>query len=333
MNLLYLIDKKIYDTKMSRVRFHGITALSKICNVVYSGPNWDNYNNDLTVQENIDNIGNFNAVIVFKPLTMKKFNEVKIPKIIRYNEMYNINDTINEIIESNADIVVCHHENDYFEYIKYQKQGYPWIPEHIKFLSVSHCAEKTIFKSYNIDKRFDVLLVGAISVVNSIGTKHYPLRERMTTLLYKMPRKYKCGILPHPQYDKNNAWDNKTLIDFAKTINSAKICVTCSGIPKSRFGKYIEIPACGTAMAADIPNEDKAEFKKFIIEIDMDMSDDEIINKLCYYLDNDNERKYIIDKGLNYAANNTQKLYAERLLNQLDVLFNVNIEKEKKDCY
>ena len=41
---------------MSRVRFHGIAALSKIANVHYSGIGRGDYNANLTVQENIDNM-------------------------------------------------------------------------------------------------------------------------------------------------------------------------------------------------------------------------------------------------------------------------------------
>ena len=56
MNILYLCNKKTYLRKMSRVRFHGIAALSKIANIHYSGIGWTDYNADLTVKENIHNI-------------------------------------------------------------------------------------------------------------------------------------------------------------------------------------------------------------------------------------------------------------------------------------
>ena len=44
MNILYLCNRKTYLMKMSRVRFHGIAALSKIANVHYSGIGWNDYN-------------------------------------------------------------------------------------------------------------------------------------------------------------------------------------------------------------------------------------------------------------------------------------------------
>ena len=53
LNLLYLVDRKTYLTKMSRVRFHGMEELGKITNLVWSGPGWRGYNVDQTVKENI----------------------------------------------------------------------------------------------------------------------------------------------------------------------------------------------------------------------------------------------------------------------------------------
>ena len=113
MNILYLCNKKTYLTKMSRVRFHGIAALSKMVNVHYSGIGWNDYDINLTVQKNIDNMKQkFDIVIAYKPLELKNFKDVKLPKCIRYNEMWDINWTLKEIKESSSQLVICHHLND-----------------------------------------------------------------------------------------------------------------------------------------------------------------------------------------------------------------------------
>ena len=122
MNILYLCDKKTYLTKMHRERFHGILCLSKIVNVHYSGIGWDDYNNNLTVQENIDKMNKkFDICIVYKPLDFKNFKDINIPKCIRYNEMYDVNWTLKEIKYSGSQLVICHHLNDCE---KYQKDEY-----------------------------------------------------------------------------------------------------------------------------------------------------------------------------------------------------------------
>ena len=82
-NILYLVDKQTFITKMSRVRFHAIEALSKIANVMYWGPNWTNYNTNLTLDENILFIGApIDYIICYKPSCIKGFANCIIPKCI-----------------------------------------------------------------------------------------------------------------------------------------------------------------------------------------------------------------------------------------------------------
>jgi len=50
------------------------------------------------------------------------------------------------------------------------------------------------------------------------------------------------------------------------------------------------------------------------------MSDEEIINKLSYYLENDEERQKLIDKGYKYAVGYTQENYAQKFLEALNEL-------------
>ena len=311
MKVLFLCDKDSYITKMSRVRFHSVEAIGKVCDLKWSGNNWENYNNDLTVQENINNIYTSeekpDIVMAYKPLELKEFSEVTQTKCIRYNETYDTKWTKKEIGKSAADIVICHHLNDMKEYEELYKDS------DIKFINIPHGAEQTIFKDYELEKQKDILLVGSIFYESMMG-EHYPLRVRMVEVLRKMSTKYRCGIYPHPGGVHLDAYTNLYTKRFAYAINSSKICVTCSGAPKSRFGKYVEIPMCGTAIAADMPGEQEEEFSKFLIEIDMSMSDKEIIDKLEYYLENENEREKKIAEGLRYASQHTQEEYAKRFI-------------------
>ena len=68
---------------------------------------------------------------------MKDIDKVTIPKCIRYNEMFDIDETINEIIKSRANLVICHHNNE----MKYYQQL-----EDVKFVYIGHCANSNIFK-------------------------------------------------------------------------------------------------------------------------------------------------------------------------------------------
>lgn len=335
-NILYLVDKETYIKKMSRVRFHSIEAINNISNFVMTGPNWDNYNSKKSVQENINNFNiKFDLVIAYEIVKLINFDKINIPKCIRYNEMYNFNDTLKEIEESNVDLVICHHENDMKTYSNYYSNYHGQKNKKVIFAHNPHCAEKTVFKDYKLEKKLDFLLCGRCLAKNSLKDFHYPLRDRLHKLLEKLPKKYKWAVQKHPRYVHNDSYTNKYLIEFSKAINSTRICLTCSGIPKSRFGKYIEIPMSNSVIAADLPDQDQDEFKEFVLEINMEMSDDEILNKLIYYADN----QYLLDelkrKGLEWCKNFTQQNYATRFIKILDDFFdnkytNNLIETKKK---
>ena len=285
---------------MSRVRFHAIKELSKLVYVKYWGVGYDNYDNTKTVQENIDTLEyKYDIVIAYKPLEMLDFKNVNIPKCIRYNEMFDIDFTKNEIIESGANIVIAHHENEMKYYESMQNIEFHYLP---------HCAKNDIFKNNNVEKSIDLLLVGSV-------WDRYPLRIRFLKIINKLKDKYKVDQFKHPGYELTDADNDEHLKDFVREINKAKIVLSCSGKYKSRYGKYVEVPMCGAALAADIPDSEQESLKKFIIEIDLSMSDDEIIAKLEYYLENSDKLDKIRKAGEEWSKKYNQKYYAENLLN------------------
>jgi len=342
-NIVFLINKEYYNTKMSRVRFHSIRALfnHKQVNGIYTGPGWDNWVPTTSPQANLDNIfkgKKCHLVIGYKPLEISGFADITYNKCIRYNEMYDKEWTLKEITESKANVIICHHYNDYKEYINILKTK---KLNHIKCLTwIPHSADASIFKpSPEIEKKYDVALVGATNVTTMLG-EHYPLRARMSRLLGLMPSQYRCAVIPHVGGSHSDAHTDKYAIDFANKINSAKIIITDSGAPKSRFGKYIEVPMCGVALAGDVYDDHPKDvdlLKSFLIDINMQMSDQEIIKKLVYYLENDNKREEKIKAGIEYTKDFTQERYAERCINILSKLQEqenkyiqyINLQKEK----
>jgi len=187
----------------------------------------------------------------YKPFKIKGFSETSIPTCVTYNEMGTLNHprsyTVKEIIENHIDLVICHHHNEML-YPEFQD-----LP--CKMINIAHCAEKSIFKDYAQPKNIDILLVGCIH------PRRYPLRTRLKNILLKMREnpdymKYNIGVHEHPGGLTPDGAKNVEVIRFAKKINQAKICLTCSGRHRSRYGKYAEIPACRSLLMADLPNED-----------------------------------------------------------------------------
>ena len=91
------------------------------------------------------------------------------------------------------------------------------------------------------------------------------------------------------------------------------IVVTDSGKPRTRYGKYIEVPSCNTVLAGDLPL-DNADDYSYLIKLDLSMSDKEIENKLIEYLKSEEKYEEKRIKGLKFAENYTQEKYAKRLL-------------------
>ena len=306
--------------KMSRVRFHGREAIGKITGLTWWGPNFDGWDNNKSVKDNLELLEDKpDMIVTFKPLDMIGMKDVDIPICLRYNEAYDWNWTTREIDESGAEFVIFHHENDeHIPMSRYQEH----YGKKIKFVHIPHCAEKEVFKDWGNEKEYDIMMAGAVDTQTILGP-HYPLRRRFSSILDKMrDLGYKVYTHPHPGYDHNDAYTSKYLVEFSQAINKAKICLTCSGAPKSRFGKYIEIPASGPAVAGDLPNQDHDEFKKFLIELDLNMTDDEMITKLRSYLDDETQLHAVIQNGLKFAEKYTQEWYAKRFVEEANEYLN-----------
>ena len=183
LKILYLIQKDIYITKLSRVRFHAIEALSSICDLTIWGPGWNHYNIEETLEYNLNYInGNFNFIIVYKPEHLIEFDKVKIKSCITYNEMWDESYTLNEINLSKCDIIICHHENDLNKYVNTLNKK---ITHYTKLIHIPHCAKKEIFYDRKLPKNIDILLCGSIG-------RHYPLRQRLRNVSDNFPSKYVC---------------------------------------------------------------------------------------------------------------------------------------------
>lgn len=298
MKVLYLCAKEFWDTKMSRCRFLSAEAIGKHpkMELIKDGKGFEGFS---LAEESVEK-HKPDVVMWYKPLEIPMLKRTwSQPTVLRYNEMYDRTWTHKEILMSGSNVVICHHKNDM-----------PWYEsefkfEGVKFAHIPHSAEKHIFKDYGLPKSIDVALIGAIQ-------DHYPLRKRMKKLIRWLPSKYKCVVHQHPGYNHPDAHTNRYMIDFARFISQCKICVTCSGKPRSRYTKYVEVPMCGTALAADLPGQDQNEIRPWLIHLKMEMSDKDIINKLVYFLENKHEREERVNLGLVWARQYTMGAYAER---------------------
>ena len=339
MRILFLCNNYYYKRKIARFRFHAMKAIGRLVTVDWWGIGWDGYDNNMTVQENLKQFENKpDLIVAYNPFEMKELRSVNIPKCLIYNEMWDFDWTKKEIFESGAELVICHFKNAMPPYQEYFK-------DKVKFIHIPHGIEKTIFKDYKLPKKTSISLVAGfkqtghplkrklISLLIKIKAKlkrkklkypgyvardYYPFRTRLVSIVEKMNSKYKIKFFKHPGSSVRKAYTDKYAIQFAKAINSSKIVLSTRSIFKYRLAKYTEIPMCGTALGADLPDQDQEDFKKFIIELNDNMTDDEIIEKLEYYLEHNDERQKLVEKGLEWSKNFTQEEYAKKFVYEAD---------------
>ena len=306
-NIVYVVDLKTFLHKMSRVRFWAIDELSKQTNVelFITGKNWTHFKENWTIQDNLNSLGvQLHTVIWYKPLD-NCFVPLTIPTCIRYNEMWDIPNTIQEIQSSKSDIVICHHKNDY----EYYKDIYEHHQIQVNY--IPHHARPDIFHPTNIKKDIDILISGVTT------EKHYPFKHRLAKLLIQYRRTklkdYNIVHHTHPGYANEINYTDINQKNYADIINRSRICIVCSSKYNYRLGKYVEIPMCGSVMCGDLPYEDKESYTKMMIVLNQSMSDNEIILAMTRHLENDNLLKQKTDYGIQWSKQYTTSCYTQKL--------------------
>jgi len=291
--LLYLCPVEIQRKKMSRVRFHAIDAISKVMNVKQYFPEKDE-----DIKTVVDTYKP-KYVFWYKPCDLKNFLYVasnkNIIKIISYNEMYNRQKTIKEILTSRSNLIICHHNNDYDWYVKNYDLYFNtcnYNSRRVVFVNIPHSANENIFKDYGLKKEWDVLLVGRAT------PKHYPFRVRLLNIVEnRLSKICKTKVWEHPGYNLDIKNHDDILVEYAKAINKSKITLSCSSKYFYLLGKMTEIPACRSLLCSDLPDDRNDIFSQFTLEINDSMSDDKIVEKIKSMLNNDSKLKEMTDLG------------------------------------
>lgn len=313
MKILYVCDASYLQTKMSRVRFWAIEHLSKHPDVslYLTGPGFSSFDASISLQENIIafNIP-FDLVVWYKPLNdnynFDHSKQLPFKTCLRYNEMWDEEWTRKEIDESNTNIIISHHYNDFLKYEELYKDV-----SSKKLFYIPHCANPDVFKPLGQDKSIDILISGITK------EKHYPLKYRLSNLIIKEQenrlKDFNIHVHRHPSYKGTKSFQNVNQINYNEVINKATLCLACTSKYKYRLGKYVEIPMAGSIVLGDIPFEDN-RFNDFVVELNDQMSDDEIIQKIISTLKNKKMIEKYRNKGLEWASEYTVQKYVERFI-------------------
>lgn len=315
MQILYLYDLDQYKNRVSRIRFHSARRIGEENNVnVYeSGVGHKDYDNSKSVNYNIDVLEkkyktNFDIMIIYQPGKFKGVAEHKIPLCMRYNEMHEER-FLNEVKDSRTDIVICHL---YKEYERLKEKLFEICPN---VFYVPHCYDERYFKDHKLGKKFDLLLSGASN------DQVYPLRGRM----YRMHQAGKLRMFNVKSHTvagrRNNSDQNNYATDYAKLISQSKLAFVCSSKYKYRLAKYVEIPACGAIVVGDIPHS--PENYDYVYEINISMTDSEIISKLQTILNSNELMDKYSELNKKVAEEYEMKTYVKNILNIFETYLSV----------
>jgi len=159
------------------------------------------------------------------------------------------------------------------------------------------------FKNYNLEKKYDILIYG------NRRYSVYPLRGYLNDILIKYQNKYKIKILRNSGSFSANKRKLPINEELSKLINQSYLTVASSSVKDVLLQKYIEISASYSCILGNIPSDYKNLFTGNIIEININMTEKEIID--------------IIDKALSNK---------KKLLEMTNRLHEIIIKEHNLDC-
>lgn len=322
MNLLHLVPKIIYDTKMSRVRFEEVAELPKAnppMQVHTTGPGWPDwpqgtepmqYITDFNAAQKGDKEAQLHAVLSYEVTGLTKS---PIPAFTIFHETYNFPKTMTKIHDIGARHVIFTYANDIPLYAPHlERNGYD-------LAHIPHSATKDIYwEAKDYPKLVDVLIVG------NLAEQFYPFRYRLARLAKReiAKRGYTVKHLPHPGFTSSQAVQHRSDRigaysgpEYADELRRAKLVVTCCSRQKYAFCKLVEIPLCGALPLSDLPGERQGFFRQTVLNVEPWMTDREILYKVEEVLDDDDLRQRLTTVAHDkVAARLEMRHWAERFI-------------------
>jgi hypothetical protein len=300
MNLLFLVSKHEFETKMSRVRFEEVEALkvaSPVVNVHTSGPGWPDWPEGQTpvgyvTQRCLDYKDNLSE----KPHVVLSYGVTgltgsPLPVAMIFHETYNWKKTLSLIRETGATLVIFTYVNDVATYQEVLADyavvnGHPPAPRRPEIVHIPHGADGAIYRDYGLPKDIDVLVAG------NLAREFYPFRARLANLALREVKKrgYRVVTLPHPGFTIPIREGTAIGVEYARWLNRSKLVVSCSSRQKYAFCKLVEIPLCWALPVSDLPAERQGFFRQTMLNVEMWESDRQILGKIEDVLDDEGLR-------------------------------------------
>lgn len=340
--ILLLTD--LYQHSIQHDRFFETPYLDKDiiknklnCEIYLWGPGIDNEKIDWSdpIQDRIEQIYGdkfFFDIIIQLPgggvldTSFYSYPESKTLIFIHFLEVPNNNDI--DIIDRLKPHIIFYISNENALQLFYSKKYQNKI---IGSFPMYH-SESLAKQKFSNKKEIDLLIVG------NLNSKLYPFRKKIVGLIKNSEKltKYNIYIKPTVSYSEQNI--NNIISTYPQTLNESKeqvnyyldlinksklvLCTSHSKIPNYgiyyttfRLRKYAEIGMSTALRIGDISDEDYYNLEK-INYVDMsNKTNDEIIDTIIYYIENNKEREELVKLQNEFEFNNyTASHFIEKIL-------------------
>ena len=311
MQVLFLVSRYYYEQKMSRCRFHQMAAVGR-CEGVHLtvwGAGFPHYREAEPLYENITRefgANAFDLIHVYKPGEHRAVAACPLPKSIDYNEAWNRKAIFQEVVQNDIRLIVFHHAND-FEAL----QRRPRLSRGRWLVHIPHCAERSIFEPAVrpwSERTVPVLLTG------SLGAKFYPLRTRCAELIRigQLPG----DIRPHPGYRTADVEQTRDqFVDYAQHLGRTRIALVLGITFDYALAKYPEAAMAGCLLIGDVPRELHNTLGRYMVQIEPDMPDAQIVKEVQWWVDHDDEAQELAASSQKLALSQfTMERYAAQFV-------------------
>jgi hypothetical protein len=311
MNILFLVSRYYYERKMARSRFYQMEAVGRCDGVhlTYWGTGFSGYCHTDTLADNIKRVfgmSTFDLIHVYKPEDHKHVAGCLTPKSIDYDEARHRKAKIREVLRNGIGLAVFHYHNEMQALMKYSR-----LTRGCRLVHLPHCAERSIFEPVARpweERSIPLLLTGAL------GQKHYPLRARYAALIRagRLPGE----IRPHPGYRLpgiDHIGDQ--YVDYANHLGRARLTLVSSSKFHYALAKYFEASMAGCLLIGDVPQELHDTLGRYMVRLTPDMSDDQIIDRVTWWMEHDAEAQAMAVESQQLALSHfTMERYAEQFV-------------------
>lgn len=287
---------------------HFRNALGRHANVVFYGTGWTTeYGYDIfDILEGYKDIS-FDAIICEGPKYAAPFKGLKdvtdilvLVLCVDYTDLYEkyYNDYL---IRVNADMAIFHNNWCLENFYKRRKEGKVSVQSGFV---VPFAADTAIYKDMKLPRMYDV---GAIFSSTSWA---YPLRGAIKAIL-RDSKDFKTRVAGDPK-------ERIIHEDYVKVLNQCKIFVNSNCNWGGLNMKYTEAMACGCMFLTDKPLDMEYSGFKDKSHLVLYNGLDDMMDKLYYYVNHDEQRKKIAKTGMEYVRKTySTDAMAKRLLTQL----------------